>query len=91
MPSISRPGRKALAAANGDLNRLLVESIDSVRTNLIHCAVSEPTRVVMITSALDREGKTTVASQLAASLARCGRRTLLVDGDLRRPQRPPIV
>jgi polysaccharide biosynthesis transport protein len=85
LPSISRPGRKALAAANGDLNRLLVESIDTVRTNLIHSAVSEPTRVVMITSALDREGKTTVASQLAASLARCGRRTLLVDGDLRRP------
>ena len=85
LPSIARPGRKALAAANGDLNRLLVESIDTIRTNLIHCAVSQPTRVVMITSALDREGKTTVASQLAASLARCGRRALLVDGDLRRP------
>jgi capsular exopolysaccharide synthesis family protein len=85
LPSIARPGRKALAAANGDLNRLLVESIDTIRTNLIHSAVSEPTRVVMITSALDREGKTTVASQLAASLARCGRRALLVDGDLRRP------
>ncbi len=85
LPSVTRPGRKALAAANGDLNRLLVESIDTVRTNLIHSAVSEPMRVVMITSALDREGKTTVASQLAASLARCGRRTLLVDGDLRRP------
>ncbi|HVU88672.1 MAG TPA: polysaccharide biosynthesis tyrosine autokinase [Pirellulales bacterium] len=85
LPSVTRPGRKALAAANGDLNRLLVESIDTVRTNLIHSAVSEPMRVVMITSASDREGKTTVASQLAASLARCGRRTLLVDGDLRRP------
>ena len=67
------------------MNRLLVESIDTVRTNLIHSAVSEPMRVVMITSALDREGKTTVSSQLAASLARCGRRALLVDGDLRRP------
>ena len=85
LPSVMRPGRKALAAANGDLNRLLVESIDTVRTNLIHSAASEPMRVVMITSALDHEGKTTVASQLAASLARCGRRTLLVDGDLRRP------
>ncbi|MBI2824126.1 MAG: polysaccharide biosynthesis tyrosine autokinase [Planctomycetia bacterium] len=85
LPSIARPGRKALASAKGDLNGVLLESIDTVRTNLIHSSASESTRVVMVTSALDREGKTTVASQLAASLARCGRRTLLVDGDLRRP------
>ncbi len=64
---------------------MLIESIDGVRTNLIHCQGSESTQVVMITSALDREGKTTVASQLAASLARGGRRALLIDGDLRRP------
>jgi len=85
LPSMARPGRKALAAVNGDLSSLLLESIDTIRTNLLHSAASEQLRVVMITSALDREGKTTVASQLAASLARCGRRTLLIDGDLRHP------
>ncbi|MFV2068739.1 MAG: polysaccharide biosynthesis tyrosine autokinase [Pirellulales bacterium] len=64
---------------------MLMESIDSVRTTLMHASTSKQTRVVMITSALGHEGRSTVASQLAASLARAGRRTLLLDGDLRHP------
>jgi succinoglycan biosynthesis transport protein ExoP len=63
----------------------LTESIDSVRTQLMHDSTSKRRQVVLITSAATMEGRTTVASQLAASLARAGRRTLLVDGDVRRP------
>jgi succinoglycan biosynthesis transport protein ExoP len=62
-----------------------LESIDALRTMLLRDADDEATRVVMVTSATHGEGKTTVASHLASSLARAGRKTLLIDGDLRRP------
>jgi capsular exopolysaccharide synthesis family protein len=46
---------------------------------------TETKRTLMITSANAREGKTMLASHLAGSIARTGRRTLLIDCDLRRP------
>ena len=64
---------------------ILAESVDSIRTMLLQQSRDDAPRVIMVTSAGDREGKTTVAAHLAASLARSGRRTLLVDGDLRAP------
>jgi capsular exopolysaccharide synthesis family protein len=67
------------------LEASLVESIDNIRTRLLHASGVESPRVILVTSAEPREGKTTVASQLATSLARSGRRTLLIDGDVRNP------
>lgn len=64
---------------------LLNESIDGIRTTLLRDAKKEGTQIVMVSSALDREGKTTLASHLAASFARAGRKTLLIDCDFRRP------
>lgn len=78
------PPRYGNTKAN-ELQGLVVESVDNIRTSLLHRAQTEGIHTVMVTSALPQEGKTTVCCQLAASLARSGRRTVLVDGDLRRP------
>ncbi len=61
------------------------ESVDGVAARLLRKAEHDQTRVVLITSALGGEGKTTLATQVAMSLARAQRRTVLVDFDLRRP------
>jgi capsular exopolysaccharide synthesis family protein len=61
-------------------------SVDSIRASLLYNRSHEKTKVVMITSAQGQEGRTTVASQLAVSMARSGLRAVLVDADIRNPQ-----
>jgi capsular exopolysaccharide synthesis family protein len=63
----------------------MTEAVDAVRTLLLHQSRTQALQVVMVTSPGGGEGKTSLASQLAASLARAWRKTLLVDGDLRNP------
>ena len=86
LPALARPRRGQLGAAPDPYWRsVLTESVDALRTILTRGSTSAASRVLMITSARDREGKTLLATFLASSLSRAGRRTLLVDADLRRP------
>ncbi|PZU03379.1 MAG: protein tyrosine kinase [Gordonia sp. (in: high G+C Gram-positive bacteria)] len=65
---------------------LAAESYRKLRTNLSFASVDTPLRTLVVTSAMAAEGKTTTAMNLAAALAETGKRVVLVDADLRRPQ-----
>jgi capsular exopolysaccharide synthesis family protein len=62
------------------------ESFQMLRTALLYSNPDQNQRTVVITSAGEREGKTTVATRLALAAARAGMRVVLVDADLRRAQ-----
>ncbi len=64
----------------------IAESFRALRTNLDFYVRGGHKKVIMVTSCLEREGKTFVALNLAMSYAQLGRRTILVDFDLRKTE-----
>ncbi|MBB6389895.1 capsular exopolysaccharide synthesis family protein [Microbacterium thalassium] len=60
------------------------EALRALRTNLQFMDVDNPPRVLVVTSPLPSDGKSTIAANLALTLAASGQSVVLVDGDLRR-------
>ena len=63
-----------------------VEAFRILRTNLQFVDVDKKLKVFVVTSSVPGEGKTSTASNTALALQTAGQRTLLIDGDMRRPQ-----
>jgi succinoglycan biosynthesis transport protein ExoP len=61
------------------------EAFRALRTSILLSQADHPPQVILVTSALPREGKTTTAANLAVTLAQLGDSTVLVDADLRKP------
>ncbi|WP_342372835.1 polysaccharide biosynthesis tyrosine autokinase [Propioniciclava soli] len=64
----------------------VAEAVRAIAANLKFVSVDRPTNVVIVTSAEASDGKTSIAAGLGLSIAAAGRRTLLIDADLRSPR-----
>jgi capsular exopolysaccharide synthesis family protein len=78
--------RKDTAIAFTSAHSAIAEAFRTLRTNLQFLDVDNPPRVLIITSSVPGEGKTTTATNLALALAEAEHNVVLVDGDMRRPK-----
>src|SRR5207247_6981470 len=86
LPQPSRGLRnKNRLAALEEPDGAAAEAFRMLRTNLDFVNIDRSAKTIMVTSAVESEGKSTTIANLAVTLARSGRRVVLVDLDLRRP------
>ncbi|MGY4867404.1 polysaccharide biosynthesis tyrosine autokinase [Mycolicibacterium elephantis] len=83
---LDKERRKEPAISFENDNTAIAEAFRKLRTNLQFLAVDNPPRVIVITSSMPGEGKSTTAINLALALAEGERKVIIVDGDLRRPR-----
>jgi polysaccharide biosynthesis transport protein len=62
------------------------ESFRSVRTRILFSSAEKPPQVILVTSPMAKEGKTTAAANLAVTMAQAGSKVVLVECDMRRPR-----
>lgn len=76
-------GNGSILITESSASRPFTEAILTVRARLLHYCKKSDAKVILITSTVPGEGKTTLAANLAVSLAQNGSKVILVDADLR--------
>ncbi|MEZ0342941.1 polysaccharide biosynthesis tyrosine autokinase [Mycobacterium sp. pV006] len=82
---LDKERRKTAAIAFDADNSIISEAFRKLRTNLKFLSVDNPPRLLVITSSVPSEGKSTTSINIALALAENDNKVVLVDGDLRRP------
>jgi succinoglycan biosynthesis transport protein ExoP len=82
----SRSLRRAASSRQLDLPPAEAEAFRMLRADLRYFNAAEPVQSLVVTSAVSGEGKSTVALNLALVEAQAGRRVMLIEANLRRPQ-----
>ncbi|MFD2797246.1 polysaccharide biosynthesis tyrosine autokinase [Promicromonospora vindobonensis] len=89
IPVVKR--KAARVPATQDPLSTRAEAYRRVQTNLSFVDATTPARVLVVTSSVPAEGKSTTAINLASTFAESGSRVLLIDGDMRRPSVAPTL
>jgi capsular exopolysaccharide synthesis family protein len=78
--------RKVLTfSGRSDSHSAVAEATRELRTNLRFIDIDNPPRAIVVTSPIPGDGKSTIAANLAVSIAAAGENVVLIDADLRRP------
>ncbi len=101
IPDFSKTNKSINAVASSDERRLAIpvlesshssisESFRMLHANLTFLSSEKVMQVIVVTSSVSKEGKSTTVANLAAVMASLGYRVLIVDADLRRPSQHEI-